>query len=571
MHGFIVIVSDNDLVSDYSFCWKDKFEFQNEQIKTSASGKNFKAERYGNSKFSEQKIWLDDTDIFVVTEGIINNLTDLKIQHQVENDIDLFKELLKSPKKLNTLSGNYCGLMLNKKNNEIVAFNNHSASKKLFYYFDKHYSIFSTDLYTLSKSLDHFSLQKTLNIEASYLLLSSGFMHGNITLINELKQVRAGEYIRISKQKLTSDYYFHLQNVETSKDDSVEIIEQLELYFKKALKKEFEIDRRAGLTPLVTLSGGLDSRMTALCAFKLGYENQHLINFSEKGYADHIIASQIAGQYGLDFQHISLTANTLNLIDESVSVNDGLTLYLSSNLIFDVLPTINMQNKGTLHTGILGDALLGSYLKSVQPSKAAVKDGNYSNYLFEKVKNTIQSSINLYENEELYKFYNRGFLGINNGFLYYDLITETSSPFLDPEFMKLAISIPRELRYKQKIYIDWIKAKHPDIARYTWENIGGKPTNNEFLRQYYRYKRSLMKRLPVKNMWKNNMTPEQMWYTKNEDIQEYMKSYFYDHIDLVDFNTELRNDLLSLFTSRGVTEKTQALTFLSAYKLLFVE
>lgn len=67
------------------------------------------------------------------------------------------------------------------------------------------------------------------------------------------------------------------------------------------------------------------------------------------------------------------------------------------------------------------------------------------------------------------------------------------------------------------------------------------------------------------------MTPEQMWYTKNEDIQEYMKSYFYDHIDLVDFNTELRNDLLSLFTSRGVTEKTQALTFLSAYKLLFVE
>ena len=115
MHGFIVIVSDNDLVGDYSFCWKDKFEFQNEQIKTSASGKKFKAERYGNSKFSEQKIWLDDTDFFVVTEGIINNLTDLKIQHQVENDIDLFKELLKSHKKLNTLSGNYCGLMLNKK------------------------------------------------------------------------------------------------------------------------------------------------------------------------------------------------------------------------------------------------------------------------------------------------------------------------------------------------------------------------------------------------------------------------------------------------------------------------
>jgi hypothetical protein len=123
--------------------------------------------------------------------------------------------------------------------------------------------------------------------------------------------------------------------------------------------------------------------------------------------------------------------------------------------------------------------------------------------------------------------------------------------------------------YKENIYIKWIKTLHPDIASFTWENIGGKPTNNRVLRKYYRYKRAIVKRLPIKTIWKNNMNPEQLWYDKNMDVRTTLDHYYTNHIDLLNDYTELRDDVIELYKSGNITEKTQALTLLSAYKLLF--
>ena len=137
--------------------------------------------------------------------------------------------------------------------------------------------------------------------------------------------------------------------------------------------------------------------------------------------------------------------------------------------------------------------------------------------------------------------------------------------------MSYALSIPRKFRYQERIYIDWMQKKHPDVCNYIWENIGGKPTNNQCIRKLYRYKRAVIKRLPVKSMWKNNMAPEQLWYNKSQNERDFMNKYFLQHIDMIDFDNKLKADLQKVFGQNGINEKSQALTYLSAYKLLFLD
>lgn len=572
MHGLVFVLFNSLKEPNISFNWKTKFDFQDDRVVLKFKSQSYIAEKISSKKFASNSLNIENEDCIIIIEGIILNINEIITRNKIDNISDFFVNIIKDKKLINQLKGNFCGVVYDKKSKTCIAFNNQAATKKIYFYNSLDYVVVSTDLFTISNTLKQLGVQRTPDIEAAYYLLSSGFMHDNKTLLNEAKQIRAGEIIEFQRNlEMNASYYFHLDDINENNDTKEQIIEKLDSYFSKALDYGFEFDNELKLDSLVTLSGGLDSRLVSLYAFKKGYRNQQIINFSEFGYADQKIAAKIASDYGMKINYYGLGPDCLNFIDETVGVNDGLTLYLGSALLLSVVPKIEIINSGLLHTGVLGDAILGSYLKSIEPQKAALHDGNYSPYIPDSAVELIKHSINKYDNEEKYKFYNRGFNGINNGILYYDLITESYSPFLDFDFMSYALSIPRKFRYQERIYIDWMQKKHPDVCNYIWENIGCKPTNNQFIRKLYRYKRAVIKRLPVKSMWKNNMAPEQLWYNKSQSERDFMNKYFLQHIDLIDFDNNLKADLQKVFGQNGINEKSQALTYLSAYKLLFLD
>jgi len=465
--------------------------------------------------------------------------------------------------------GNYTGVFHDKHVNSWIAFNNKTAMKKVFYFHNSDYVIFSSDLKTLTQSLKELKISFSLNEESAYLLLSSGFMHENLTLINEVNQLRAGEYCNFKDGILKVDSYFNLKDITETNDSKKIIIEQLDVLFKDAIRLEFDIDKSNNYNHLTTLSGGLDSRMTALIAYKMGYRDQILLNFSEKGYADEIISKQIAKAYQMELIQIELKAQSLNSIQDVVSVNDGLTVYTGCSHVFSILDGIGDINNGMIHTGMIGDAVMGSFLSKPVETKPQINDGMYSTKISKRVEDFLKKQLLNYPTEELYKFYNRAFMGANNGCLYLDLIGETSTPFLNSAFLSYAYSIPLKYKFKENIYIEWIKTLHPDIARFTWESIGGKPTNNANLRLFYRYKRALMKRLPISTMWKNTMSPEQYWYDSNLNIKKTLDENFTENIHLIESYAELHSDALTLYNQGNITEKTQVLTLLGAIKLHF--
>ena len=571
MNGFIVIISTKNKPIDIPIYWKQPFNFQSPFFHRKCKGQNFQIEQYSSIKFENEKLWLNTVDFFCATEGIIHNIKDLCIQSGVLDAKSLIQKYYSENNKLffNQFEGNYTGFFYNKRDNTWLTFNNKTGMKKLFYFHNKNFLIFATDLKTLIQSLKELNISYSLNEEGAYFLLSSGFMHENLTLINEVKQLRAGEYFHFIDGNLIVDSYFNLRDITETNLSKNLIIKQLDFLFKEAVRLEFDVDIANNYRHLTTLSGGLDSRMTTLIANKMGYENQILLNFSEKAYADEIIAKQIAKDYKMEIIQLELNAKSLANINEVVLVNDGLTLYSACSHAYSALKQVNNVNTGILHTGMIGDAVMGSFVSKVKETRPNITDGLYSKKIINKVGSLLNKSISNYHSEELYKFYNRAFMGANNGFQYYDLISESSSPFLNSNFLSFAYSIPRKYKFKENIYIEWIKTLHPDIANFTWESIGGKPTNNEYLRFYYRYKRALVKRLPIKTMWKNNMNPEQLWYDNNKNIQITLDSYFAEHIELLNDYKELRDDAIGLYNTGNITEKTQVLTLLSAYKLLF--
>ena len=148
------------------------------------------------------------------------------------------------------------------------------------------------------------------------------------------------------------------------------------------------------------------------------------------------------------------------------------------------------------------------------------------------------------------------------------MIGNTLSPFLNSDFLSYAYSIPDNLKYNSAIYIDWIKKYHPQVAEFTWETLACKPTNNTFIRQFHRYRRAIVKRLPIQTMWSNNLAPAQQWYDNNKEISSTIDEYFYTNIGRIT-NTELSKDLLSLYKENDFDLKASCITLVGAHKLLF--
>lgn len=572
MLGFITIISNQKLKNPIPISWKEKFYFQSDHVNRRMSDVTFQLEQQTSSKFLSEKLWINNADYVFVIEGVILNLQQLAVQHGFTDPEQLLYHLyLKDNEFFKSFEGNFAGVFFDKRAKKWLIFNNQTATQKLYYYETKNYLVVSTDLFTLCKAAKSLGLSVTVDETAAYLLLSNGYMLDNLTLINNVKQVRAGEFLEYKNQTLVSRFYFHLQNFFPNNDNIKTIIETLDEKFRKAVKLEFDLDMKYNYRSISTMSGGLDSRMSALIGYKEGFYNQTFFNFSEKGYADEVIANLVAKEYNFEIESIHLDAHSLIDFDQNISVNDGQNTFTNCSHVFYAIRHLNVsKNMGSLHTGMIGDAVMGSFLSNNQGGKVKPSHGVYVNNInFPISRDYVNELIKKYPNEEIYKFYGRAFVGANNGFLFFNLLGESFSPFLNTDFLSYAFSIPTQYKFKERIYIDWIKEKHPDIASFIWENIGGKPTNNELLRKAYRVKRALIKRLPLKSMWKHNMSPEQVWYNNNKLIQKKFGQYFYENLPLLEFNPKLMQDTRILFeNSTKVNAKAECITLVGAVKLL---
>ena len=377
-----------------------------------------------------------------------------------------------------------------------------------------------------------------------------------------------------------------------------EAIEGIDCLFRKAIMLQFDKDKEYGYKHIACLSGGLDSRMTVWVAHQMGYRDQLNITFSQSGHLDFTIAQAIAMDLHHDWLFKPLDGgDCIKLIDDVTRITYGSANFFGLANGKGMEDLINYDSFGLIHTGQIGDSIIGTFFKKNEYNKEyKLGQGAYSLELIDKLKDYHFEEE--YENEELFCLYTRAFDCADQGLLTFQENSESCSPFIDVDFLEFCYSIPLNLRYRHKIYFDWILQKYPEAADYPWEKTGQKIQSFENTPPRYMtlwghvvpafddpsfpgwLKGSVLRRLGLRKKRKKAktivlnskkaMTPVDYWYNTNPDLREFMIAYWNTHIDCI-FDAELRHDMEHLFKDCVVYDKLQSLSVLAAVSLIMSE
>jgi len=487
----------------------------------------------------------------------------------------LFGKVILNLHFINSLRGSFYGFLNDKIQKKISIFNDQLGTKCIYYY-SKSNKVLVSSCYSVF--LDEV---KVLNEEGARMLLSYGYMLNNSTILKDVLKLIPGSILTIdykesSELRISAEQYFRFSISKLSNEDEHQAIDQLDVLFRRAVNRQFDKDKEYKKKHFVALSGGLDSRMTAWVAHDIGFFDQVNFTFSQSDYWDEEIAKKIASDLRHDWIFKFLdNGNFLYDIDEIVNISGGNVLYYGLAHSNSFLKLLNFGKLGILHSGQLGDVVVGSFIKDFDNNTLNSRGGEYSKlgskiFFFEKQYSS-------FEEKEIDMIYQRGLNGANSGLTLINNYTETFSPFYDIDFMEFCLSLPIKMRMGHNLYKKWILSRYPGAARYVWESTGRKIDTKELrlnikgrqifitdLKDSFLRKLKLIKS-PIAT--RHNMNPLQYWYDTNEDLRSFLDNYYADNILLLK-NSELRGVAVRLFERGSAIEKNQVLSLIALVKRL---
>ncbi len=538
---------------------------------------DYSFENHSVQKFLDDKLFKDTEDYLIIIDGFILNKKDLINYYKQEGWFNTIIELYKQKGNefFDAFRGSFAGILFDKKDQKVIVFSDQIGSRFLYYTKVDNIFYLSTmmnDVYAFRKKRQK---NNSLSIENAYLLLSYGYMIEDRTLCNEIKKVKPSCYLLVQSDSIKENQYYFLDNEADRTLKESDWIDRIDESFRNAVKQQFEKDKEYGYKHIVALSAGLDSRMTSWVAHDLGYDNQLNFTFSQSNYYDETVPQRITSDLKHEWIFKSLDNGLwLYNIEDITRLTGGNVLYYGLSHAYSMFSIINFEDYGLIHTGQLGDVILGTFFsENDDKTQFSWGDGAYSKTMLERIKDLKHSE---YKNQEIAKFYLRGFTGTNNGNIAEYVFSDSYSPFYNLDFFELALSIPVEMRYRHGIYKKWIIEKYPQAANYIWENLGSKITRRFGLISIGG-KSFRIEKVPEKAIRKffpsllkpdtQSMNPLTYYLSVNTGLNDFINSYV-TYLDKID-DSELRSDLMKLVNSSNGTERIQAASLLAALKLYF--
>lgn len=473
---------------------------------------------------------------------------------------------------LKKLRGGFCGYLYDQKTKELLVYTDQIAVKPVYYYINGEKWMVSDCVEDMAEVLKQNGLACEFQPLAAQYMLTYGYMIDDTTFVRQIHRLLPGNYLRVKDGRAAVLRYHFLQNTPQTISEE-EAVERIDAAFREAVRREFEKDREYGYRHLVDLSGGLDSRMVTWVAHDLGYTDQLNVTYCRDGYRDEKIARQVALFLGHEYLFKPLDdGKWMYDIDEMTSQNNGAALYMGMTGGRRLLEVINTEAFGIEHTGMIGDAILGTLYrdKALSCGKPVFGQSAHSERLHYAFDEKI---LDEYPNQELFGIYTRGMLGASSSYLIRQQYIETASPFMDVDLLDVAFSLPFDYRNHHHIYLRWLNEKYPQAAEFGWEKWGGvKPKESHIpLRKVKTTQRLLWERLcavfPINNQ--DSMNPVEYWYAKDQGIQECFARYAEETIGNPALGEELRKDIRLLLAEGGVEEKSLAITVLAMVKKYF--
>lgn len=474
------------------------------------------------------------------------------------------------------LRGSFLVYIYDKIAEKHLVYTNQIGDKRVYYYHHQGITLISTSIEHITSTLTQQRISYSLDHHAAYYMLAFGYMYGDRTLISEVKRLRPGHMIRMNKDEFETKAYHTLNNKPNERLTEQDALEQIDVHFRNAISIEFEKDYAYGYTPLVSLSGGLDSRMTTWVGHEMGYTNMTNFTFSREGSMDMTIPKQIIQNLNHNWIFQSLdNASYMCNVEKITQLTGGGTSFLPLSHGKYAIDEVDFHKLGILHTGQLGDVTLGSYRRDADYGKPEFGRIS-SNHLTQKLP---VDDLHGYDNREIQLFLNRGFNFILSGNIPVQQYSEVTSPFLDIDFLEFSLTLPLALRVNHRIYKKWIIQKYPGAAEFVWEKTGIRISSKTLTIRGKEIAYSNIPKFVVQGVKlhlgrsktgvisKNQgMNPFQYWYNTDSKVNHCIEQYFKENIDLI-AEEEIKKDCEDLFTKGNINEKAQALTLLAAIKL----
>jgi len=540
------------------------------------------------NKFMNDKIFYEDEKFIIITEGVVLNLSQLKVLYNADDLASLVCRLLGKDEPFYSLfRGTFSGAVYLKEKEEWIIYTGQHGEHNVFYcqHGDKFY-IGSEVAYVLD-AVKRRELLLSVDERGIYYILTYGYMVDESTYAKEIKCLLPGHILRIRKGgHIEVEQYYSLKKntIDLSNISEDEIINELDERFRLAVKLQFDKDNEYGLHHLVDLSGGLDSRMVNWVARDMGYAEILNINYCYSNHLDEIIAKQIASRLGNEIILFPLdTGKFIFDLDETVQKSGGLSLYIGNTGCMRLLENLNVNRYGLKHGGNLGDVVIGSFIKDESEEVVVKQAGMYSEILS---KCYDDDTIKKYANQELYLMNIRGFMAncaCSSGIL--RNWSEMVSPFQNIEFLEYCMSIPVRLRKKHYLYKRWIQKKYPEAGKFIWQKEEvdlqkfSRSPNTWISQRMVKYSGKMIEHIKQvinqmslgKITFENNreMNPMEYWYYNNREIKMFMDKYFESNINYIYLPEKIRNDMYRLYNVGNAYDKSLVLTVISAVKSYF--
>ncbi|MDG1332964.1 MAG: hypothetical protein P8P74_11590 [Crocinitomicaceae bacterium] len=531
-------------------------------------------------KFENDKVLVDTEELLFILDGVVLNKKELLSSASTSDWQEfLLDEYTKNKETFFTkMKGSYWGIAVDKTSGEIVAYADHVGSKQLFHASNETTLVISSNCYDMTEYLrNHASLKPTLNEQAAYFVLNYGYTIEDMTIVEEVHRLVPGYYFTYSKESEGVKLFYRLKKEPTEISDD-EAIEGIDSRFRKAIRDIFEKDKEYGYRHLVALSGGLDTRMVCCVAHDMGYTDQLNITFSQTDYLDETIAKEIASDLKHEWIFKSLDNGVfLKNVDRATQLTGGNINYFGVAHGTSLLDHLDFTSFGLLHSGLCGNSNVGTfggekYLNDPITLNAVTNCPKCQEYDL-KID---------YQDQEIYKHYNRCMIAGNNGALPTQTKSESLSPFVDLDFWEFCLSIPTEQRERHRLYKKWINKKYPKAASYVWESTkvpvnakgnikfkGANYSRKEFWNlamQKTVHKTSLSKKQGLTT--KNHMNPLPYWFSTNKELSAFYQDYIKENMKGLDSIPSLKKYVENMANSGDPMDYPKVLTLLSAAKMI---
>jgi len=526
---------------------------------------------YGRSvinKFLDDRVLFEDKNLIIGFEGIFYNKITKKSNKTIsqwyqEKGIGFVEEI----------EGQFCGFIYDKNLDKLYIYNDHLSTKPLYIYQTEDIFIFASELKVVTKLLAELEIEKELDYDAVYAMLTFGYMLNDITYEKNTKKLNYATILEIDKNfKRQDTQYFSYEKKENFDLSKKNIIEEIDKLLLESVKKCWAKDDEYKYNHYSFLSGGLDSRVNLFLAKELGHKDVLTMTFSQSGSSDEKIAQEIATSE--NFKHLFYSLDNGKFLEKNLEkyllANDGLAILNGSASGYDFLSSIKNSNYGALHTGQIGDLLFGSYVKKIFSAEQGIMSNKKQ--LIEKVVFFKEYAIKYKNNSEIFGYEQRVINGTLNGDRTSAHFTDMVSPFYNRKLIEFCLTIPDKFKKDEAIYLDWFNAKHKKVSAYKWESAGVKPKNINFVKyakQVKRYKNALLRRVGL-NI--NDMNPFDVWLRNNKQILKNLDGLFNQYIHSIE-DSSLQNILKEMYNTDikyshyGRNNKFLVITVLLSYKL----